>query len=40
MIRINSATGKIGGDFAYDGADQWDITPASLAEVAERARPG
>ena len=40
VIRINSATGKIGVDFAYEGADQWDITPASLAEVAERARPG
>ena len=40
VIRINSATGRIGVDFAYEGADQWDITPASLAEVAERARPG
>ena len=40
VIRINSATGKIGVDFAYEGADQWDITPASLAEVSERARPG
>lgn len=40
VIRIRSATGRIGVDFAYEGADQWDITPASLAEVAERARPG
>ncbi|MEN1925486.1 hypothetical protein [Luteimonas qiangzhengi] len=40
VIRINSATGKIGVDFAYEAADQWDITPATLAEVSERARPG
>ena len=40
VIRITSATGRIGVDFAYEGADQWDITPATLAEVSERARPG
>ena len=40
VIRIVSATGKITADFAYEAADQWDIGPATLAEVAERARPG
>lgn len=25
---------------AYHAAGQWDITPETLAEVAERARPG
>src|SRR5690606_37789922 len=39
-IRIVSATGKITADFAYEAADQWDIGPATLAEVSERARPG
>ena len=40
VIRIVSATGKITADFAYEAADQWDIGPATLAEVSERARPG
>lgn len=40
VIRIVSATGKITADFAYEAAAQWDITPGTLAEVAERARPG
>jgi len=40
VIRIVSATGRITADFAYEAADQWDITPDTLAEVAERARPG
>lgn len=40
VIRIVAATGKITADFAYEAAGQWDITPDTLAEVAERARPG
>ena len=40
VVRIVSATGKITADFAYEAADQWNITPATLAEVSERARPG
>ena len=40
VIRIVSATGKITADFAYEAAAQWHITPATLAEVSERARPG
>src|SRR5690554_2547107 len=40
VIRIVSATGKITADFAYEAADRWDITPDTLADVAERARPG
>ena len=40
VIRIVSATGKITADFAYEAAGQWDIGPATLAGVSERARPG
>lgn len=40
VIRILSATGRITADFAYEAADQWEITPDTLADVAERARPG
>lgn len=40
VVRIVSATGKVTVDFAYEAAGQWDITPATLAEVSERARPG
>lgn len=40
VIRIVSATGRITADFAYEAAGQWEITPDTLAEVAERARPG
>jgi len=40
VIRIVAATGKITADFAYEAAGQWDIGPATLAGVSERARPG
>lgn len=39
VIRIRAATGRITVDFAYEAAAQWDITPATLDDVMERARP-
>ncbi len=39
ILRIRRDTGKIKVDFEYDEPEQWDITPDTLAAVAERARP-
>lgn len=40
IVRIQRTTAKVGLEFAYDDdAAQWQVTPARLGEVAERARP-
>jgi hypothetical protein len=39
VIRIVRATRKITVEFEYDDPARWAITPATLAQVAERARP-
>lgn len=41
VVRIARPSNRITVDFAYgDDAAAWTITPATLADVAERARPG
>ena len=41
VVRIERPSNRITIEFAYgDDAARWAITPAQLAEVAERARPG
>lgn len=39
VIQLRRAGGRLHAEFVYDDAAQWEITPATLAEVAERARP-
>lgn len=39
VVRISRTTGKITVDFEYDNPGQWEITPATLQDVTERARP-
>ena len=40
VLRLERNTGRLAVDFEYDDPARWDVTPASLAEVAARARPG
>ncbi|MGY1459336.1 MULTISPECIES: hypothetical protein [unclassified Luteimonas] len=40
ILRLWRDTGRMAVDFDYDTPQQWDITPATLADVAARARPG
>ena len=41
VIQLQRAGGRLHADFVYgDDARRWEITPKTLAEVAERARPG
>jgi len=40
VLRVRRDTGKLQVTFEYDHPEQWDITPDTLATVAERARPG
>ena len=40
ILRLWRATGRLAVEFEYDAPEQWDITPANLADVAARARPG
>lgn len=39
VIQLLRAGGKLHAEFVYDDAARWAITPETLAEVAERARP-
>ncbi len=39
VFRIDRGTGKATADFVYDDAERWNVTPATAAEIAERARP-
>lgn len=40
VIQLRRAGGKLHAEFVYEDAERWEITPATLADVAERARPG
>lgn len=39
VVQIRRDTRRVHVDFEYDAPQRWDITPATLEEVAERARP-
>jgi len=39
VIQLRRAGGRLHAEFVYEDAAQWTITPETLAEVAERARP-
>ncbi|HRN62812.1 MAG TPA: hypothetical protein PK743_11290 [Luteimonas sp.] len=39
VVQLRRAGGKLHAEFVYEDAEHWAITPATLAEVAERARP-
>jgi hypothetical protein len=39
VVQLRRASGKLHADFEYDDPGRWDITPATLQAVAERARP-
>ncbi|WP_202845184.1 hypothetical protein [Luteimonas saliphila] len=39
VIQLRRAGGRLHAEFVYEDAERWEITPATLAEVAERARP-
>ena len=40
VLRLWRDGGRMAVEFEYDAPEQWDITPATLADVAARARPG
>ncbi|GGK15536.1 hypothetical protein [Luteimonas terricola] len=40
VLRLWRDSGRMAAEFEYDTPEQWEITPATLAEVAGRARPG
>lgn len=40
ILRLWRATGRLAVEFEYDAPERWDITPATLADIAARARPG
>lgn len=39
ILRLWRATGRLAVEFDYDTPERWDVTPATLADVASRARP-
>lgn len=39
VVQIRHDTRKVHVDFEYDDPQRWDISAATLADVAERARP-
>lgn len=39
VIQLKRAGGRLHADFVYEDAARWRITPETLDEVAERARP-
>ena len=39
VIQLQRAGGRLHADFVYEDAARWRITPETLDEVAERARP-
>lgn len=38
VFRLERASGKATADFIYDEPERWHVTPATAAEIAERAR--
>lgn len=39
VVRLRRHSGRLHADFEYENPAQWDITPATLQAVVERARP-
>ena len=40
VVKLDRDSGKAVVEFAYgDAADRWRVTPATVAEIAQRARP-
>ena len=39
VVQLRRASGRLHADFEYDDPARWDIAPATLHTVAERARP-
>ena len=39
VVRLDRGTGKATVEFAYEDADRWEVTPATVADIARRARP-
>lgn len=39
VLRLWRDSGRLAVEFDYDTPEQWDVTPATLADVAARARP-
>ncbi|MGY1410669.1 MULTISPECIES: hypothetical protein [unclassified Luteimonas] len=39
VVQLQRAGGRLHADFVYEDAERWRITPETLDEVAERARP-
>lgn len=39
VLRLWRETGRMAVEFEYDAPERWEVTPASLAGVAGRARP-
>jgi len=38
VIRIERASGRASVDFEYDAPERWEVTPATVADIARRAR--
>lgn len=38
VVRLDRASGKATVEFVYDDADRWEVTPATVADIARRAR--
>lgn len=39
VFRLDHRTGKATVDFEYENPERWHVTPATAAEIAQRARP-
>ena len=39
VLRLWRDSGRMAVEFEYDAPERWDVTPATLATVAARARP-
>ena len=39
VVKLDRDSGKASVDFAYEDADLWQVTPATAARIAQRARP-
>ena len=39
VLQLRREGGRLHAEFVYDDAARWEITPATLADIAERARP-
>ena len=39
ILRLWRQSGRMAVEFEYDASERWDVTPATLADVAARAAP-